>query len=97
MKDPRRTYADYEELGRYLNELEKALGAFQTKVMDMWEYQDEKGRPTPSAYDKQVLDMVLKRQDLHSRLALEFRTEISDPDVPAGKPRIPSPFDEKAF
>jgi hypothetical protein len=95
MKDPRRTYEDYEDLGQRLSVLEDALIAFQAKVLDMWKWGDEQGRPMPSTYDTPVLDMVITLQRLHQDLTLECHTEIDAADVPEGKAPVPMPFDQR--
>lgn len=106
MKDPRRTYEDYEELGRYLDAAQEAIHKAQAKSFNMFgglEPRAEVGetvtletRPAPTSYDKQILQAVVILNNLGSELAMNFHAEIEESEVPLGKPRTPPPFDREA-
>jgi hypothetical protein len=103
MRGRRRTYEDYEEMGRYLKAAEEAVHRAQTKSFDMFGGLDpltEVGetvtldtRPSPTSYDKEILQLVVTLNNLRSELAMNFHAEIAESEVPPGKPRTPPPFD----
>lgn len=88
-----RTYEDFEDLGQKLIAAQRALGELQSKLMWMFLAEDERGRPLPTSYDRDLLERTVSLARLRSQLALEYRTEA--PEVPEGKPEIPPPFDRE--
>lgn len=86
----KRTYEDYEELGRRLIAARKALGELSSFVFGMFQSYDDIGRPMPSSYDRDLMRRHMDLSQLVSQLALEYRSEV--PDVPPGKPPVPPPF-----
>jgi hypothetical protein len=93
MAPNRKTYQDYEELGRRLVAVEKATAELSSLVFGMFQSQDDRGRPVPSSYDTELLKRRLDLDRLVSGLTFEYRTEA--PEVPEGKPEAPPPFDRE--
>lgn len=89
----KRTYEDYEELGRRLIAAQKALGELSSLVFGMFPTHDELGRPLPTAYDSDLLERHIVLDQLVSQMALEYEGEA--PDVQEGKPPVPPPFDRE--
>jgi hypothetical protein len=95
-----RTYEDYVELGRYLEAAQYAIAKAQRKSFDMFGGLDPltlgvvtmETRPTPTSYDKTILQLVVALERLRSDLGVEFHAEIDESEVPPGKPRTPAPF-----
>lgn len=105
MKD-KRAYEDYEELGRYLQAAEEAVSRAQTKSLDMFGglkpvtedrpvTMDQ--RPRLTSHDGRLLDAAMILRKLGSELAMDFRAEVPESEVPPGKPPIPPPFDRKGL
>lgn len=100
----RRTYEDYEEMGRYLEAAQEAVGKAMSKSFDMFggldPVTDDRApgidrRPRPTSYDEKILAASTLLESLRSELAMNFQVEIPESEVPAGKPRTPSPFDRE--
>lgn len=102
----RRTYEDYEELGRHLETAEEAVRQAQTKSLDMFgglhPVTDDPvvtmdTRPRLTSHDGRLLDLAVLLIKLRSELAMDFRAEISESEVPPGKPKIPPPFGREGW
>jgi hypothetical protein len=93
VRKTKHTHEDYEESGRWLDRAHAILRELHRKVHRMWTLWDPDGRPSPSAYEKQVREIGRSLADLQSKIALEFHSEIYESESPPGKPRAPSPFD----
>ena len=100
MSGERRTYEDYEEMGRYLEAAQFAVSKAQRKSFDMFgglkaltegTVTMETGL-TPTSYDETIVEAVLILEKLRSELAAGFHAEIGESVVPPGKPRMPPPF-----
>lgn len=100
MSGERRTYEDYEEMGRYLEAAQFAVSKAQRKSFDMFgglkslteDTVTMERRRTPTSYDETILEAVLILETLRSELAADFHAEIAESEVPSGKPRTPPPF-----
>lgn len=90
-----RSYEDYEELGRYLEDVDDALGQLQGKLMYMFPLEDEERRPLPSEYEGHTLDVRFALDKLRYAIVLELDAELPGLEVPPGKPRKPPPFDRE--
>lgn len=97
----RRTYEDYEEMGRYLEAAQEAVGQAMSKSYDMFggldPVTDDRDdaidrRPRLTSYDEKILNASMALESLRSELAMNFHAEVPESEVPAGKPRTPSPF-----
>lgn len=92
-----RTYEDYEELAKLLDDAEAAVAQVQGKLMDMFPveaFEEGYKLPAPSRYDELALHATLKLDELRSDLLLEFRNEVPESELPPGKPRT-NPFERE--
>jgi hypothetical protein len=92
VRKTKHTHEDYEEFGQWLDRAHDTLRELHCKVHRMWTLWDPDGRPSPSAYEKQVQEIGRSLADLQSKIALEFHSETHEAEIAPGKPRAPSPF-----